>query len=97
VVLADEWRVVRADSRDMLAAFNAAVTFYGRMGRPRQAWAVFDRMNAVGPKPDVVTFNTLIAVAAQQGNITDALVLFSQLQHAGGSRAAVARKAAADR
>jgi pentatricopeptide repeat protein len=68
----------------MLVAYNALLHFLGSLGELQRSLGVYRGMARVGPRPDVVTYNTLIAAAAGGGNVKVAMQVFSDMVDAGG-------------
>ena len=68
----------------MLVAYNALLHFLGSLGELQRSLGVYRGMARVGPRPDVVTYNTLIAAAAGGGNVRVAMQVFSDMVDAGG-------------
>ena len=69
---------------NMLVAYNALLHFLGSLGELQRSLGVYRGMARVGPRPDVVTYNTLIAAAAGGGNVKVAMQVFSDMVDAGG-------------
>ena len=74
---------------NMLVAYNALLHFLGSLGELQRSLGVYRGMARVGPRPDVVTYNTLIAAAAGGGNVRVAMQVFSDMVDAGGCCAVV--------
>jgi pentatricopeptide repeat protein len=73
----------------MLVAYNALLHFLGSLGELQRSLGVYRGMARVGPRPDVVTYNTLIAAAAGGGNVRVAMQVFSDMVDAGGCCSAI--------
>lgn len=58
---------------------TALINIYGKCGSMEYAWLIFNKMHVL----NLVTWNTMIAVLSQQGQGTEALQLFHQMQHKG--------------
>ena len=69
---------------NMLVAYNALLHFLGSTGALQRSLSVYRGMRRHGPRPDVVTYNTLMAgAAAGGGNVRTALRIFSDMVDAG--------------
>lgn len=51
---------------------NSVMNMYAKLGRPRDAWTMFDNM----PERDAISWNTAIAASARSGSGSRALTLF---------------------
>ncbi|PSC72603.1 pentatricopeptide repeat-containing mitochondrial isoform B [Micractinium conductrix] len=68
------------EERNMLVAYNALLHFLGSTGALQRSLSVYRGMRRHGPRPDVVTYNTLMAgAAAGGGNVRTALRIFSDM------------------
>ena len=70
----------------MLYALNSAILLHTSAKQYDAASQIYRRMCAVGPQPDTVTINTLLAACANAGRLSQALKLFDELRDRGASR-----------
>ncbi|KAH0970021.1 hypothetical protein GBA52_022177 [Prunus armeniaca] len=68
--------VLRQGMRLDIPAQNSLVSMYAKCARLEQSRAVFERIG----KRDLVSWNAIVAGYAQNGNIHEALVLFSEMR-----------------
>ena len=68
----------------MLVAYNALLHFLGGSAGDLPRCLEAYRGMAQGPRPDAVTYNTLIAAASGSGNVHVAMQVFSDMVDAGG-------------
>eukprot|EP01018_Ginkgo_biloba_P022393 Gb_37554 [translate_table: standard] len=71
--------IIRAGFESVVSVGNAIVSMYAKCGSVNDARHLFDRMS----QRDLVSWNTIIAVYAQNGHSYEALKLFSQMQFEG--------------
>lgn len=69
--------------RSMLYALNSAILLHVSAKQYDAAIQIYRRMCAVGPKPDTVTINTLLAACANAGRLSQAMHLFDELRDRG--------------
>ena len=67
----------------MLYALNSAILLHTSANQYDDATRIYRRMCAVGPKPDTVTVNTLLAACANAGRLSQATKLFEEMRHRG--------------
>ena len=67
----------------MLYALNSAILLHTSAKQYDAANQIYRRMCTVGPQPDTVTINTLLAACANAGRLSQALKLFDELQDRG--------------
>ena len=79
----DKERIPDWAERDALWAYNSLLHFVGADGRLDEALGIFESMKRDGPLPDMITFNTVIAAAAQCGDRQVAVDLFREMTKAG--------------
>ena len=69
--------------RSMLYALNSAILLHTSAQQYDAAWQIYRRMCTVGPKPNTVTINTLLAACADAGRLSQAMKLFDELRSRG--------------
>ncbi len=67
----------------MLYALNSAILLHTSAKQYDAANQIYRRMCTVGPQPDTVTINTLLAACADAGRLSQALKLFDELRDRG--------------
>ena len=67
----------------MLYALNSAILLHTSSKQYEAAIQIYRRMCDVGPQPDTVTINTLLAACADAGHLSQAMKLFDELRHRG--------------
>jgi pentatricopeptide repeat protein len=70
----------------MLYALNSAILLHTSAQQYDAAWQIYRRMCTVGPKPNTVTINTLLAACANAGRLSQAMKLFDELRSRGKRR-----------
>ena len=72
--------------RSMRYALNSAILLHTSAKQYDAASQIYRRMCTVGPQPDTVTINTLLAACANAGRLSQALKLFDELRDRGACR-----------
>ena len=70
----------------MLYALNSAILLHTSAKQYEAAIGIYRQMCVVGPKPDTVTINTLLAACADAGRLSQAMKLFDELRDRGKLR-----------
>ncbi|GAA0143903.1 hypothetical protein LIER_35831 [Lithospermum erythrorhizon] len=66
-----------------LSSWNSIISAYGALGYLIDAWELFDRMEALNTKPDIITWNSLMSGHVLNGSCKEVFTILRKMQSLG--------------